>query len=253
MGYFNQEAVDDLHNGLADLPRALLDLREAYAMREYKEGLAREHAQHGLCRRLATMVHSVQTVFQILPPDLDTIPERAAVMDATAAIQTFVINAFGCMENLAWIWVLEKDLRGRRGAKLDRLEIGLGKRYVRPSFSDEFRAFLDGQKDWLANLIGFRDGLAHRIPLYIAPYVIDDTAAEAHRALDTKAMAALVEGNRVEYDRLRGEQQKLGRFRPWMTHSVYEKSPAILFHPQMIQDFKTVDSYCRMLLKEFGK
>ncbi|GLH79728.1 hypothetical protein SSBR45G_46370 [Bradyrhizobium sp. SSBR45G] len=69
MGYFKQEALDKLQSGLADLPRAVLKLREAYALRAYKEDLTREHAQHGLCRRLATMVHSIQTTFELMPPE----------------------------------------------------------------------------------------------------------------------------------------------------------------------------------------
>jgi hypothetical protein len=47
----------------------------------------------------------------LLAPDLEAIPEKTTVMDATASIQTFVMNAFGCLENLAWIWVLEKNVR----------------------------------------------------------------------------------------------------------------------------------------------
>ena len=123
---------------------------------------------------------------------------------------------------------------------------------MRASLSGEFRSFLDGQKEWLGNLIGFRDGLAHRIPLYIPPYVIDEVAAEQHKVLDASAIAALLAGDRVEYDRLRGEQQALGRFRPWMTHSVYEEAPTIIFHKQMLHDYVTVDTYCWTLLEEFA-
>jgi hypothetical protein len=129
------------------------------------------------------MVHMVQTVFELLPPTQESIPEKATVMDATACIQNFVMNAFGCLENLSWIWVLENNVRGKGGAELGKLEVGLGKPHVRKSFSAEFKAFLDGNQDWLANLISFRDGLAHRIPLYIPPYVIEEAAAEQHKAL----------------------------------------------------------------------
>ena len=69
------------------------------------------------------------------------------------------------------------------------------------------------------NLISFRDSLAHRIPLYIPPYVIDEAAAEQHKVLDGAAVAAALAGDQAEYDRLRDEQRALGRFRPWMTHS----------------------------------
>jgi hypothetical protein len=68
--------------------------------------------------------------------------------------------------------------------------------------------------------------------------------------LDREALLALSRGDQVEYERLRGEQQKLGRFCPLMTHSVYEGSPSIVFHPQLLQDYVTVDEYGWTLLEE---
>jgi hypothetical protein len=120
-----------LTHGLAELPPALRKLKAAYAGRAFVNEQAKEYAQHGLCRRLSSMVHMVETVFELLPPDLDAIPERATVMDASACIQNFVMNAFGCLENLAWIWVLERNVRGKGGTQLGRFDIGLGKPHVR--------------------------------------------------------------------------------------------------------------------------
>jgi hypothetical protein len=62
-----------------------------------------------------------------------------------------------------------------------------------------------------------------------------------------------IAGNQAEYDRLRGEQRVLGRFRPWMTHSVYEGAPTIVFHQQMLHDYVTVDAYGWTLLEEFER
>lgn len=253
MGYLSKEAIDELTKGLAELPPALRKLKAAYAGRAYANDQAKEFAQHGLCRRLSTMVHMIQNVFELLPPDRNSIPELVTVMDATACIQNFVFNAFGCLENLAWIWVLEKNVRGKGGAELGRFDVGLGKPFVRRTFSDEFKAFMDDNKDWLANLIAFRDGLAHRIPLYIAPYVIEEASAEQHKTLDIAAVAAAVAGDQAEYVRLRDEQRALGRFRPWMTHSVYEGAPTILFHKQMQHDYATIDAYGWTLLEEFDR
>jgi hypothetical protein len=253
VGYLSQETLDDLTKGHAELAPALRKLKAAYAGRAWTNDQAREYAQHGLCRRVSSMVHMIDTVFELLPPELDAIPETSTVMAATACIQNFVMNASGCLENLAWIWVLEKNVRGKGGAELGRHEVGLGKPFVRKSFSLEFTAFLDENKGWLSNLISFRDGLAHRIPLYMAPYVIEEAAVEQHKTLDASAITAAIAGDQAEYDRLRGEQRALGRFRPWMTHSVYEGAPAILFHKQMLHDYVTVDAYGRTLIEEFDR
>jgi hypothetical protein len=253
MPFFNQQALDELTAGLAELPPRLRELKNGCAGLVLANERAREYLQHGLSRRLSTMVHAVQTVFELLPPAQESIPENVTVMDATACIQNFVMNAFGCLENLSWIWVLEKNIRGKGGAELGRYDIGLGKPYVLKSFSAEFQAFLESNKEWLGNLISFRDGLAHRIPLYIPPYVIEDATAEQFKALDIAAVTAALAGDQAEYDRLRGEQKALGRFRPWMTHSMLDGAPTILFHKQMLHDYVTVDAYCWTLIEEFGR
>lgn len=253
MGYFSQEALEDLTKGRAELAPALRKSKASYAGRAWTNEKAKEYAQHGLCRRLSTMTQMVDTVFEILPPDLDEVPELVTVMAATACIQNFVMNAFGCLENLAWIWVLEKNVRGKGGAELGRYDIGLGKPYVRKSFSAEFQAFLDENQEWLGNLISFRDGLAHRIPLYIPPYVIEEAVVEQFKTLGAAAIAAALAGNQAEYDRLRGEQRALGKFRPWMTHSVLDGAPTIVFHKQMLHDYVTVDAYCWTMIEEFAR
>jgi hypothetical protein len=148
VGYLSQEALDDLAKGRGELQPALRKLKAAYIGRTYAN--AQAYAQHGLCRRLSTMVHMADTVFELLPPDLDQILELVTVMAATACIQNFIMSAFGCLENLAWIWVLEKNVRGKGGAELGRYDIGLGKRYLRKSFSTGFNAFVDGNQEWLA-------------------------------------------------------------------------------------------------------
>jgi hypothetical protein len=80
--------------------------------------------------------------------------------------------------------------------------------------------------------------------------VIDDSAAEQYRTLDAAAVAAALAGDQAEYDRLRGEQRSLGRFRPRMAHSVFEGAPTILFHTHILHD-ATVDAYCCTLIEEF--
>ena len=87
----------------------------------------------------------------------------------------------------------------------------------------------------------FRDALAHRIPLYIPPYVVKTSNAHEVTRLDQEANAAFSRGDLAEYNRLIDEQRKLGEFRPWMTHSFYEQAPHIVFHPQLISDYGTVD------------
>ena len=47
------------------------------------------------------------------------------VVDAATAIQAFTMNAFGCLDNIAWIWVYEKDIKSGDGTELQRKNVGL--------------------------------------------------------------------------------------------------------------------------------
>jgi hypothetical protein len=151
--------VSKLHQGREEVHRQFAALRERWFLRTYHSDRAREFAHQGFCRRLDTMVHAIDLVFEILPPEREDIPEKDDVVGATICIQSFVFNAFGCLDNLAWIWVHEKELKGQDGNDLKAQWVGLGKsyRYVRDSFSKEFRAYLKSRQKWLAHLTGFRD------------------------------------------------------------------------------------------------
>jgi hypothetical protein len=68
------------------------------------------------------------------------IPDRDNVVDATIAIQAFTMNAFGCLENIAWIWLYEKDVKNGDGTELDPMEVGLGKKKLRKALTQQFQA-----------------------------------------------------------------------------------------------------------------
>jgi hypothetical protein len=73
--------------------------------------------------------------------------------------------AYGCVDNLAWIWVHE------RGIAVNRRHVGLRRhnKEVRNTFSPEFHSYLESLDSWFEYLVDYRDALAHRIPLYIPP------------------------------------------------------------------------------------
>jgi hypothetical protein len=85
----------------------------------YKTKAGQQYAAQGFLRRFNTMQHSIERIFEILPPEQDKRPSDAILYDATVFIQSFVTNTFGTLDNLAWIWVSEKPL------KLSRNKIGL--------------------------------------------------------------------------------------------------------------------------------
>jgi hypothetical protein len=255
-GYFDDNAIHDLRNGFDDVHGRFNELRGKFLARHYKSARAGEFAYHGFCRRLDTMIHCIDKVFAELPPELDAIPSRDSVMDATTTIQAFVFNAFGCLDNLAWIWVEEKPVMGMKGGPLDPKRVGLGKRSteIRTSFSPDFVAYLDKRQSWVDNhLKCFCDALAHRIPLYIPPFIVDPKHIDEYNRLETESGAALGRLDFEAYDKLQTQQKALGFYRPWMTHSASEKAPVAIFHRQMLQDYLTIDEFGRAMLTEIGR
>ncbi|MDH2356561.1 hypothetical protein QCM80_38965 [Bradyrhizobium sp. SSUT112] len=233
----------------ADVHKKFSELRDKFYSRQYKTDRGREYATQGFGRRVDMLVRAIDRVFAILPPEREDIPKKDEVAEAQMAIQAFVMNAFGSLDNLAWIWVFEKDIKGKKGKELDRKLVGLGSEHVRASYTKDFSSFLDNRRKWFENLKDFRDSLAHRIPLYIPPFIIEEKDAAAYRELDD---AALRTKDPVEYERLRGEQKKLGAFRPWMTHSIFE-GPSVVFHFQLLQDYLAVDEFGRQMIKQLDR
>src|SRR5687767_10255964 len=119
--YFKPEDIEKLHAGRNEMHRQFAELRERFLSRKYRTERGHEFAYHGFGRRLGTMVRAVDVVFKELPPKLDAIPDKDTVVDATLMIQAFVLNAFGCLDNLAWIWVCEKPVLNAEGKELEPL------------------------------------------------------------------------------------------------------------------------------------
>lgn len=253
MPYFSPELIEELTRSREEVAARFTPLRERFAWRNYQSQRAHEHATHGLCRRLDMLVRCIDQVYEILPPDREDIPERHETAKAEMAIHSFVLNTFGCLDNLAWIWVFEKNVRGRNGEELRPKSVGLCSEPLRDSFSEEFRAYLDTRQEWFDHLKGFRDSLAHRIPLYIPPYIVTATRADEYRRLEQASDDALRRGDLAEHERLRLERRELVCFRPWMTHSYYERAPIALFHQQLLQDYLTVDEVSLTMLGELDR
>jgi hypothetical protein len=250
--YYSKQQLDDLSGETAALSGRYHSLLFAYMGRTYKTARGKEFAAHGFLRRLKTLYRCIDRVFTLLPPALDDIPTADAREDATIAVQAFIFNIFGCLDNLAWIWVAEKALRKADGAPLAQRQVGLGSKYqlVRGSFSISFQAYLGTMADWFAHLEGYRHALAHRIPLYIPPHSVAPADEGLYVALEEQIKAAHRARDETLAADLRTRQRALQFFRPWMVHSFSEQSPIIVIHPQLLTDFKTVEEIARRMLDE---
>ena len=251
---FTGEALQKLQIEYASVQGRYEQLFIGYLGRPYKTDRAREFATHGFPRRIALLRRCIRNVFEISPPDRTDIPTRDDISDATINIQAFVFNVFGSIDNLAWIWVHEKPVT-KNGKPLPNAWVGLSSKneVVRQSFSPDFQAYLKSLDPWFEAMGNFRHALAHRIPLYIPPYVVAKDRQTAFNECERLMAEAINRHDFEEYDRLSVDQMKLATFKPWMQHSFSEGQPPIVFHAQLLSDFATIEALGLKLLEELNR
>jgi len=244
-----------LADDYAALNGKLGHLLEKYITLTLSNPRALEFARQGVPRRLKVLARCITNVFTQIPPERSELPSRDELSDATINVQSFVFNVFGAVDNLAWVWMHQIGQKRQDGTPIPDGHIGLGPKNtsVRATLSQEFQDYLTTLDKWFEHLAGLRHALAHRIPLYIPPYVIEQKDEAAYRECEAKMTEAAKKHDFAEYDRLAGEQMKLGRFRPWVQHSFAENAKPIVFHAQMLADFNTVDELARKMLDELAR
>jgi hypothetical protein len=249
--YYGKKALDVLEDEFATLEARRIQIVENLLNYQFANARAKEYAREGVGRRISTVARCIHNVFVLMPPNLETIPTIDETYDALIQLQTHIINVFGCVDNLAWMWVLETDLKAHDGTDLAHKDIGLRKNHkiVLASLSKEFQDFLASTKKWFTYLEDYRHALAHRIPLYVPPFAIDRKSEARVQELARLKMEAIKEGSRAKYQQLEKELDSLKFFRPFITHSWSEARP-MAFHQQVLTDFKTIDVLTTKMIGE---
>ncbi|UWU80725.1 hypothetical protein N2603_20340 [Bradyrhizobium huanghuaihaiense] len=250
MSYLKPDQIEKLREALDDIEPRYNRLLLTFRQRRFSSEQAAEYALHGYLRRLGTLKRCIDNVFALISPDESEIPERNVLHDAQINIQAFFANVYGCVDNLAWVWVHERGL-----TKISRNRVGLRAKHteLRSTLSANFQAYLQNLDPWLEYLIEYRDALAHRIPLYIPPGGVPTKNVDDYNALSQQIVHALyVQNDGFEYERLSAEQEKLLVFQPLITHSVTETTAHFAFHVQMPTDFLTVEEMGYKMLDELS-
>lgn len=245
---FNKKGLVELRAKLATLERRTDELLLQYHLHPFAQDKAREYASQGFSRRMQTLRRCIENVFKIVPPGVIKIPSKTRLYDAQINIQAAIANTYGCVDNLAWVWVYERGL----SEKISQKQVGLRShnKLVRASLPSEFVARLDTLEGWFEYLVDYRHALAHRIPLYVPPGNVPPRHVDAYNELSRQMTAALNSLQTSEYDRLSDEQNKLLFFQPVFGHSLVEMKAPYYFHPQLIADFLTVEELGQKMLVE---
>ena len=252
--YFSQEDIKKLEIAYAEVEGKYQTLLLKFATHKFSNEQAAEFAMHGFVRRVKTIKRCIDTSYRICPLFIDEKPSSEKLNDVVINLQAFVFNVYGALDNLACVWVKEKNIHNSKGKPLSNGQIGLSEKYkdVRNSLPDDIQKYLNTErhKSWFSHIENFRHSLAHRIPLYVPPYVSNEEEIKKEKELEQLRCEALKKHQFEEYERFFAEIDLIGTFIPWMTHSFGETSPQAVFHAQIIADWNTVAELSENFIKE---
>jgi hypothetical protein len=206
---------------------------------------AKEHLLQGVARRLFVLRRCLIKVFELFPVSATAPIGSDQLYEVQIYLHAFVINLYGIFDNYAWSFIhhhgLEADFDDPR-------KVGLFKNRVQRYLPDEIRNYVQAQgiRDWHRDyLTNYRDALAHRIPLYVPPSVLNPDQEARFRALEGEINIASQARDWDRRDMLFAEQSQVGTPCFSFVHSFSGtgKVRDVLLHPQMLCDSMTVVAF----------
>jgi hypothetical protein len=255
--FFDASKLDQLREEYVKIPEKYERLLAKYLNLNLKNETAAEYCTHGFLRRFETLKRCIENIYTICPPEkLDKL-HRDDLLDLTINLQSFIFNVFGCIDNLSWIWVSEKQLKNKKGHLLSGIAVGLmsdeKNKIVRESFSQDFQNYLNGSTQWYDEyLTEYRHALAHRIPFYIPPFGLNPEEFKQYESLEKQKFEAIRQNNLQMLSQVNEEQDRLGKFVPLTKHSYGENSRPVVFHAQILADWNTIVDIAEKFLDEFS-
>jgi len=222
---FSNKQINQLHKAYDDVQREYIDffLSCSKLILCLTDNKIKEYFQHGFMRRLTTIKRCVDNIYKVWPPERSSLLSKEEREDVTINLQAFIFNIYGSIENLRSIFY---KIRNK----------------IKHEYVKELEDYLVSEKyiTWKEYLNNFRHALAHRIPLYIPPFVLSPEETKKYYDLGEQMKEALQKMDFSQYERIECERDALGKICPLMTHSFSEKAKEVVFHAQIIADFNTV-------------
>lgn len=213
---------------------------------------AKEYLEHGVCRRIRVLERSIERIYELFPPNRRDKLTRDELADVQINLHAFVINLFGVLDNLAWVYVLEHSTEHAVGG---RKGVGLYTKKTQEILPPNLKEYLnrDSTKKWYESYVkNYRDALAHRIPLYIPPLILTDMEAKKWNELDDRKWQCIKNHKFSELEAIEHEIQSLGSVCDFFSHSLSEnESNTIYIHAQVLADGATVLELCDIYFKDF--
>lgn len=193
-----------------------------------------EYLLHGFMRRLKSIETCIEDVFKIYPPERTTLLEEDEKHYLEISIQAIILHVYGCLDDLAWIFVAEKALN------IPKLKVSLFKKDLQQHLHQTLQDYLNTDnihKWYVKHSKETRDALNHRIPIYIPPYFVLNSNVEEYKKIEQKLTEEISEQERDILDKKRKSMEMIC---PVYKHSFGENSPEVYFHYQILLDARTL-------------
>jgi hypothetical protein len=249
---YSPDQIEALETQFTTIGADLLDLYATNA--QFGQTLvsagAREHLLQGVSRRLNVLRGCLVNVFDLFPVSATTPIGYERLYDVQINLHAFVINLCGVFDNYAWSFIyqhgLEAEFPNPRSVGIFTNKV---QRFLPDAICDYLQApdIRNWHRDYLKN---YRDALAHRIPLYVPPSVLNPEKEARFRDLEAEINAAVRNHDWDRRDQLWEEQSQLGSPCFSFVHSFNETGASrdVLLHPQMLSDAMTVIAFGRIYL-----
>lgn len=228
------------------------ELADTVLSHSFSSPRAEQFSREGFVRRLKNLDHAMNRLADVYPPNTLKAP-RDTIRDAELLLQSFVMNIFGAIDNLAWVWALECEITRPNGKALSRLEVAFYGQQAKTLFKSLTPALVEvinEGNDWFKALRSYRDGVAHQIPIYI-PRLYDNDEAEKAEQINVAINDAIATRNHTLMGELMDQRFHLGDYGAVM--ALCGKQQTILLHPQMICDLATVVNLGEIMFLELQR
>lgn len=243
MSLYSEQDAEELKKYVKSIPnefdKILIAMKFSSVLRKTK---AKEYLNQGFNRRLKTLSKCICAIFKLTEPNSTVKPTDNELYDVYIYLQSFYINVYGCLDNLARIWVEELQIKNASGKQIRKFEINLWKKnsVVWNTLSTEMQKLIESRETWINFIIDFRDATAHRIPIYVPPFALSKREEDMYNNLETEMQHSLMKNNIEAYELAKEKQSKIGKFMPIARHSFTESNSQILYHSQILVDWDTI-------------
>lgn len=243
--YWHHQAQEDQALLVTDALRDLMGAGVTYSAR-VDAGTPLTHLRFGVARRAKALWVALRGLHAHVSPDRVAPMNHDEVEDVSRDLNVIYINIRGLLDNLAWAVVHQFGTDATK--QIAPVQIGLFRRTL--SQDDNLKPLaetLAEYQQWDRDISARRDPAAHRIPLSVAPSVLDEAAQVEWNRLKAEYDAVFADALVAARDRhadvdqsfarvseAHARLQSVGRFLPWFGHDYAERQNPI--YPTVPQD-----------------